>query len=212
MVRKAAKASTLTLVTGKQSDWPALRTHFMIFRTTARRQHGFSLLEIMVVVVIIGILISLATISIGSVADDSVAEHGRRLEALLDLASDEAEMQGRELGLRFYQHKYEFSVRNPAVDEKGVSTWVWTPLEADELLKPRNLGDEITLELELEGEEITLDYEHDSEKTYIPQVLILSSGDVEPEFSLLIRPSFTGEGVRLNVDFTGKVETERDEF
>ena len=36
-------------------------------------------------------------------------------------------------------------------------------------------GEDVTLELDLAGEEIILEYEHDSEETYTPQVLILSS-------------------------------------
>lgn len=177
-----------------------------------RLQRGFTLLEIMVVVVIVGIMISLATLSIGSIAEDSTAEHARRLEALLDLSLEEAGIRGRELGLRFYQHQYEFSTRVQGVDEDGNAVWLWTPLADDGMLKTRNLGDDVTLELEVEGEEVTLEYEADSDEVYEPQVFILSSGDIEPEFSILIRPSFSGGGVRLNVSPVGKVEREYEEF
>ncbi len=136
-------------------------------------QQGFTLLEIMVVVVIVGIMISLATLSIGSFSEDSLGEHGRRMEALLELSLEEAGIRGRELGLRFYQHKYEFSTREASTDEDGNAIWVWTPLESDPLLKPRNLGEDVTLELSVEGEDVKLDYEADDDEDYEPQVFIL---------------------------------------
>ena len=81
---------------------------------------GFSLLEIMIVVVIMGILVSIFTLSMGSFSDDATSEHARRLEALINLATEEASMQGREVGLRFYEHGYEFSARVSGEDKDGL--------------------------------------------------------------------------------------------
>jgi general secretion pathway protein H len=175
-------------------------------------QTGFTLLEIMVVLVIIGIMISLATLSIGTATGDGVDEHSRRFEALLELAIEDASMQGREIGLSFYQHGYEFSVRDAAVDKDGLPIWVWEPLEADRLLKPRNLGEDITLDLELEGNQVTLEYERDTEDPYVPQVFVFSSGDIFPAFMVRIRTSFNSTGMKLTVNEIGEVEISRDEF
>jgi general secretion pathway protein H len=175
-------------------------------------QSGFSLLEIMVVIVIIGIMISLATLSIGTATDDGVDEHSRRFEALLELALEEASIQGIEIGLRFYQHGYEFSARVPAVDKDGLPIWVWEPLDKDRLLKPRDMGENIALDLELEDKEILLEYERDTEDTYVPQIFVFSSGDVSPAFMVRIRTSFNSGGMKLAVNELGEVETSRDEF
>lgn len=175
-------------------------------------QQGFSLLEIMIVVVIVGIMISLATLSIGSISDDGIDEHSRRFQILVELATEEASIRGRELGLRFYQHGYEFSAQVLEVDEEGVSGWVWVPLDQDRLLKPRDFGEDISLDLEIEDEEVTLDYERDTEQTYTPQVFILSSGDITPAFMVRIRPTFASDGIKLAVDELGAVEMSRDEF
>jgi general secretion pathway protein H len=175
-------------------------------------QSGFSLLEIMVVIVIMGIMISLATLSIDSATDDGIDEHSRRFEALLELAIEEASMQGREIGLRFYQHQYEFSARVPSVDKDGLPIWVWEPLDQDRLLKPRDLGEDIALDLELEDKEILLEYERDSEETYVPQIFVFSSGDVSPAFMVRIRNSFNSAGIKLEVNEIGEVETSRDEY
>jgi len=175
------------------------------------RQQGFTLLEIMIVVVIVGIMIAVAGLSVGSVADDGVDEEARRLGILIGLAADEANMQGRELGLRFFQHKYEFSVRNQAQNKDGQLVWIWTPLEDDDLLKPRDLGENITLELELEGDELQLDYEPAEDEDYQPQIYVMSSGDIEPEFQVRVRPSFNSNGLVLSVDALGRTEMTRDE-
>jgi general secretion pathway protein H len=175
-------------------------------------QAGFTLLEIMVVIVIIGIMLSLATLSIGTATDDGVDEHSRRFEALLELALEEASIKGREIGLRFYQHHYEFSARVAAVDKDGLPVWIWEPLEADRLLRPRNLGEDITLDLELEGNQVVLEYERDTEDPYVPQVFIFSSGDISPAFMLRVRPSFNSNGMKLTVNEMGEAERSRDEL
>ena len=55
---------------------------------------GFTLLEIMVVMVLIGILSSLAVLSIGGGPRDRLAEEGRRLAALVELHQQEAILTG----------------------------------------------------------------------------------------------------------------------
>jgi general secretion pathway protein H len=179
------------------------------------RQTGFSLLEVMIVVIIIGVLVSIFTLSVGSFSDDQTGEQVRRLEALIDLAAEEAIMQGRELGMRFYQHGYEFSARVPDVDEDGLSIWTWTAIEEDRLLKPRKFEDEITIELLIEGKEVDLDYDQDDaeeEDVYAPQIFILSSGDLAPEFSLRIRTDFSDQDILITVDAEGNTEISNDEF
>jgi general secretion pathway protein H len=157
---------------------------------TAARHTGFTMLEILVVIVVIGVLVSLATLSIGSFAEDDLTEHSRRLETLIGLALEEAEMQNREIGLLFYQHGYEFSARVKAENEDGELTWIWRPLDADRIFKSRELGEDIALDLEIEGKEVTLEYERDTEETYTPQIYVLSSGDIQPVFNVRVRPTY----------------------
>jgi type II secretion system protein H len=194
------------------------------------RARGFTLLELMMVVVVVGILVSIFTLSMGSYADDATNEHARRLEALISLALEEAGINGRELGLRFYQHGYEFSSRQPAQDEDGRQVWLWVPLDADRILKPRDFGDEISVDLEIEGKEIVLEFErsedftadkqdepekdndNEAEEGYQPQIFLLSSGDIEPPFNARIRAVYANKGVVLNVEPNGTIELVHDEY
>ena len=173
---------------------------------------GFSLLEIMIVVVIIGILVSIFTLSMGSFSDDATSEHARRLEALINLATEEASMQGREIGLRFYQHGYEFSARVPDLDEDGLLKWRWIPLEDDKLLKARDLGEDFAVDLLIEGKEVDLDYDPKEDEEYEPQIYLFSSGDLMPPFSARIRPSFSDHAVLLTAEVDGKIEVKQDDF
>ena len=177
------------------------------------RQGGFSLLELMIVMVIIGILVSIFTLSVGSFDDNEAEEHARRLEALLDLAMEDATMQGREIGLRIYQHGYEFSARAPQVDEQGLQYWAWVRLDDDRFLQPRELGDDYALELIVEGKELDLDFDRkEDEDEYLPQIYIFSSGDVAPEFELRIRQSYASGAIVLTASVDGSVEVKADEF
>ena len=177
---------------------------------------GFSLLEIMIVVVIIGVLVSIFALSVGSFSDDAATEHARRLEALIGLATEEASMQGREIGLRFYQHGYEFSARVPELDKDGLQIWIWTPLEDDKLLKARDLGEEFAIDLIIEGKEVDLDYERNSEpdddEEYLPQIYLFSSGDLVPPFSSRIRPSFSDHAVLVAAAADGGIEVTADDL
>jgi general secretion pathway protein H len=175
-------------------------------------QRGFTLLEILVVVVIFGILISLSTLSIGSFDEDDAAEHARRFTALIELALEEAGMQNRDLGLHFYQHGYEFSMRVTELDEDGLPIWLWVPVDTDPIFKSRDLGENFALDVEIDSKEVTLKYERDEEETYTPQIYILSSGDIQPEFILRIRPAYATEGITLAVNEFGEVEESNDEF
>jgi general secretion pathway protein H len=173
---------------------------------------GFSLLEIMIVVVIMGILVSIFTLSMGSFSDDATNEHARRLEALINLATEEASMQGREIGLRFYQHGYEFSARVPDLSEDGLLIWRWIPLEDDKLLKARDLGEDFAVELLIEGKEVDLDYEPKEDEEYEPQIYLFSSGDLTPSFNARIRPSFSDHAMLLTAEVDGTIEVKPDDF
>jgi len=173
---------------------------------------GFSLLELMIVIVIVGVLVSIFTLSVGSFSDNETSEHARRLQALIDLATEEATMQGREIGLRFYQHGYEFSVRAPGIDENGLQVWDWIPLDDDRLLRPRELGEEYALDLLIEDKEVDLDYARSEDDVYTPQIFLFSSGDILPAFKTRIRPSFSNAAILLTAATDGTIEIESDDF
>ncbi len=177
-----------------------------------RRDHstGFSLVEILVVIVVIGVLISIFTLSGSGFTEEPGAEDMRRLQMLVDLASEEASIQSREIGLTFYQNGYEFSRRETLTDEEGLRYHEWMPLQDDRMFRQRELGDDLVFELDLDGQEITLLYERNSEADYEPQIFLMSSGDIEPPFTARLRAAFENDGLVLNAGGDGTLTVSTD--
>src|SRR4051812_17706155 len=81
---------------------------------------GFTLVEMLVVVVIIGILAVGSVLALGVAGGDrDVTGERDRLVALLDYTRERAELENREYGVRFFEGGYEFVV----YDERA-GTWI----------------------------------------------------------------------------------------
>ena len=138
---------------------------------------GFTLLEILVVIVIISIVISFASMSFDT--DPEKLDHeGKRLTALMKLASEEAIMNSREYRVVFTADSYAFA-------KLGGGEWRNFP---DGVFRSRELPGEFSLDLTLGIEPVKLGVDH-GEKTNSPAaIVVLSSGEVTP-FELVIRNS-----------------------
>ena len=182
-----------------------------------RRERGFSLIEILVVVVIIAIVSAVALLSLGLLgADRELETEARRLASLVEVAQDEAMMQGREFGLEFMTDSYRFVEYDPLSSQ-------WMELFGDEMFRLRQLPEDVEFDLYLEGKRILLEFEPAEmeeaedespmrmvEDTYAPHILIYSSGDVTP-FELAITRRPTDQSVRLEADLAGKIDVGDDE-
>jgi len=193
---------------------------------------GFSLLELLVVVFIIGILATMMTLSIGITGGDRELEQEiERIKALIDLAAEEAVLQGQEIGIRFYENRYEFSTETWYTRESEETTTTvarWRLMTGDDLFKPRDLGEDLRIELEIDGRQVIMepfsereqreerkreeeDTDEDDEDAYKPQVFILSSGDMTP-FTVNLRRRFGNTGMILTAEADGSIELLRDDI
>ena len=125
---------------------------------------GFTLLEIMVVLVLIGIITSFALLSVGGGPRERLAEEARRLAALVELHQQEAILSGEPRGIRFSRAGYAMLRQ----DEKGA----WQPPVAADTLIQHQLPEEIALGLWIEGRPAELQASGQT-----PQVLLLASGE-----------------------------------
>ncbi|MBT8443790.1 MAG: GspH/FimT family pseudopilin [Gammaproteobacteria bacterium] len=178
------------------------------------------------VVFIVGVLATMFTLSVGVIGGDrELDKEASRLVALLDLAREEAVIQGREIGMRFYKDGYEFAAFYEDFveyhDEDNPDQSEWALLDAASLLGPRQLPAGLLLELQIDGRDIVLqradteppsrpdpddsDEDEAPTKTYNPQVMVYSSGDMSP-FTVVIRREFSNVGTTIEFDIDGSAE------
>ena len=183
-------------------------------------QQGFTLLEVMVVILIIGVMVTFATLSIGSrVNEDKLENEARRAEAIIKLASEEAEAKGIEIGLRFTEGGYRLLTLDASREwddyedtgplrRRSFQAPFELSLRVDD--RPIVLPPELTAEQELElkeSSELKSQRENDAQKL-TPQVLLLSSGEITPFMLQLTAPGLTA-AYRIEADAFGRIQRNR---
>lgn len=165
---------------------------------------GFTLVEVLVVVVIIGILIAGALLSLGAAGGDTQLETERdRLAALIDYARERAELQTREYGLRVLPDGYSFSV----YDNRAAR---WLADDLDESLRERALPPGLDFTLVIEGRQVVLERPkpggklQDAPPDLTPQVLLFSNGDTN-DFELTLRRADAARQITLRNKADGSI-------
>ncbi len=151
---------------------------------------GFTLIEILVVLLIIGILVAGTALSLGVLGRDSALQkESDRLSALMDYLRDQAALQNREYGLRCFIGGYEFL----AYDAR---TGRWQRIADDATLRTRTLPAGLTMDLVIEGRPVILPRAQARADELAPQVMLFSSGDLNL-FELTLKREATGEAMRF---------------
>ncbi len=134
---------------------------------------GFTLIEIIIVIVIMGVILSFASLSINTGGlDAKLAQEAKRFASLLKLASQEAIFQSKEMGVSFEKNSYQFYVYEQN----------WQAVTAhDDIFHPRTLPVGVKISFEIENVPVVM------KTTNIPQLLLLSSGELTP-FEVIFMP------------------------
>lgn len=145
-----------------------------------RRATGFTLLEILVVMFIVGIIVGFAVLSAdGRAGEDRLQHEAERLKALLDIAAEDAIVYGVEIGLDLTPDGYRFL----RLADQG-----WQVFDrSDHPLRPRQLDPGMQLDLIRENEDrarIPSNAKNNKgeqkEDGLRPELLFLSSGEITP--------------------------------
>ncbi|WP_269530755.1 type II secretion system minor pseudopilin GspH [Chitinimonas sp. BJYL2] len=117
---------------GHERNTACLRS-CMGHRQTGSFRHGagFTLIEILVVMVIVGIIVTLAAVRFGGSDQDALIREAERLSLLLEAARDEAIATGTTLGFDAEDQQYRFW-------QQG-QDYTWQPLSGNDTLRPREL-------------------------------------------------------------------------
>lgn len=162
---------------------------------TNDKHRGFTLIELMVVMMIIGLLASLVMISFPDSSVKKISHtETRRLAGLVKLASENATLKARAVGIEFSNNSYRFLVRNTSSE--------WIPLN-DKIFRKRLIPNNLQIEIELFGKlkKFKLD------DTLGPQVLLSASGEITP-FTARISPRNEKAFYQLKAQFGGYVAIE----
>jgi len=183
-----------TSATGRLSK-PDRRRH------AACRASGFTLLEVLVVIVIIGIITSMAMVSVNVLGrDNEMDEEARRLMAVLTQAREDAMLEGRDVGLRVDARSYDFAHYDARMER-------WELAADDPLLRERTLPDGLELDLWLENRSVKLaDRTEPTDRSPLqPQVVVMASGDLVP-FEIRLSRAGTIEARALVGTADGKLQ------
>ncbi|MEG0009199.1 MAG: GspH family T2SS minor pseudopilin variant ExeH [Aeromonas sp.] len=179
--------------------------------TSSRHQSGFTLLEVLLVAMLMGLIATAATLSMGGAKGDrELDKQARRFMATLQQAQEYSVMDGRLLGLRLEDHGWQFMSRNPK-DRK------WQALTGDKILGPVQLSEEMTLAVALEGFSWRTDSDEKTEqgrdeRERTPQVFIFPGGELTP-FVLTLSQQVDDEKYLRTVkgDEFGRLSLQEDE-
>ena len=184
---------------------------FNSFSAKPRKSRGFTLIEVMLVLVIMGLLAGTVVFNIGGQSgQDRLKKQVQRFQVVFSMASDFAVLNQKQLGLRVDQDKNQYSFM--VLDEEQN----WQLIAGDKTFEAHTLPDEFTFELELNDlpwdtddslfNESSIDAElsvsddsvsiGDEEEKPLPppQVFLLSSGDITPfSLSFAYEPGFSSE-------------------
>lgn len=161
-----------------------------------------TLIEILVVMVIIAILTAAVTIAIGALGgDNEVDDEARRLTDVVALALEQAELEGRDYGLRLEPEGYE------VMGFDGRRGWVAVP--GDPWFRRHGLPPGLSVALETEGRRVLLRKPERAE-TRLPQVVAYASGEVTP-YRITLNRSASGATAILVGAVDGTIELTRDD-
>lgn len=179
---------------------------YRLQRQNLKLQQGFTLIEIMVVLIIIGIGAALVSLSIGDATRPQQTKAvARQLYGAMSLALEDAVFLNKQLGLRFdfsgKEQEIAYSYQWLLYDE---GTKKWAPMTA-EGFDEQELPDFIQIEIEVEGQKIIIggnrkddtllavEHDKDDKKPQLyPDLYFLSSGEMQ-NFTIAINDKNTPE-------------------
>jgi general secretion pathway protein H len=169
------------------------------------RASGFTLIEILVVLVIISIVISFAVLKLGVTGRDSaIDDETRRIQGLMGLLQERAVLEGRDFGLLVEPASYQFVVYQNRRQR-------WENFDEEREFRRRDLPKGVAFQLQMDSRNIVLKPRSkdikSGEPLTAPQLVIAASGEGTPFKLTLVRDGTPNRGV-VNADAFGKITLE----
>ncbi|NNF15388.1 MAG: type II secretion system minor pseudopilin GspH [Gammaproteobacteria bacterium] len=175
-----------------------------------------TLIEVLVVLILIAVITTSIALRLNLNPEKRMAEEVRRMNALVRLASEEALLQGRDLGISVDPDSYSFYMFDQLQQR-------WLSMETEKLFRTRTLPGKIRMDISVEESSVTWpdpeedpdeNPEDDADEEQIiptPQILLLSSGEITP-FDIYFEAEGVTAALQLHATPEGEREVIRHEF
>lgn len=168
-------------------------------RRSPSTQRGFTLIEIAIVLLIIGIITSFAALSFAPFGNQQLKQEAQKMARLLEYASQEAILTSSEIKLSLESDGYQFS---------RLKEEQWEAID-DGLLKPRQLPDHVHWRFESDADKPILgenNKKKDKESNVI-ELFFLSSGETS-SFEIIFQQAEGDTQYKLTVNPIGSIKLE----
>lgn len=177
----------------------------MLIRQHAESPTGFTLIELLLVLVVVSIMASLLVVSISDNPAQQLDREAVRLRSVLEMASEEALMQGLEISLAVTESPeglrgYQFLLLDPddlSWHDSDDKPFIFHPLHADismQVVPTDGLFQSTQFDRQIKQlQQLT------SEKRWKPELLFLSSGENTP-FVITLGHSAFDDQVSISSD------------
>lgn len=175
------------------------------------RLSGFTLVELMIVLVVLGVMAGMAVISFRNDPVTQLEREQLRLQGLLNFAADEAVLQGALLGLAVDSHSYQLVLFD--ADNQAWQT------QQGRYFSAYSLPESIALSIELDGDRLTRLEQQQIEdiskavgvEQVVPVILFLASAEITP-FILTLRHVLSDKPLRLISDGLSGIRAKNNEY
>ncbi|WP_020558951.1 type II secretion system minor pseudopilin GspH [Thiofilum flexile] len=146
------------------------------------RYTGFSLLEMLLVLIILGVLYGIASVSLSSVKTNPIDQASNEFSAVLRLAQNEAVVSSRVLGLLIDQKGYQFFEQTAPKQWQLVTLAKQQRYEFDPSLKEQLYLEQVPVILPdyVEPTELEKLFNNTDESPRQPQIVFLPTGEMTP--------------------------------
>ncbi len=155
-----------------------MSTGYLMRGARSAPANGFTLIEILLVLVILSLVTGIAVFYVGGGnLERELESEAKRLHGLIRMAAEESILNNQEIGFYYDDKGYQFL----GYDEKEAQ---WLPLMSD-LLRPRSFPSWLSPEFQGEAKTVRQLAVTERDESPIPVFVMLSSGETTP-FKLLL--------------------------